>query len=720
MWKKTLIAVFLASQYAFAVGTGKEPSKSYTETELKQLKNDWLAIYQKELQYAENLRLKQRENFQQINYLADAAISQKNLSLSTEQIIQRLLLTLAGYPLEMEAEWKLLNAKITLKQATESEVKAFISKYPDSLYQRQLQNLMFELLYREQKFPELLEYAQNVKPSSLADQCRLFSARYELAASKAQINPEVSQVTEQKAENAELLALVQEFDRFWLATPKLTSDCANLESYWRDQELKTDEKVRLKAVELIKQNANAELANLAANVNNENLKSWLSSVEKVTNNPADLQNFIENQPLDSQFYAENKAIIQQLFAKYVRTLSENMENPSFQQYQTWAEKYQLSSEEINGWKNAFITRFFDNPEPTFQFWRDEQIKLLKTDNLTERRLRMAIWQKADLNEWLVLLSQQAKEKAEWRYWAAKEEKNEAKRKVDFESLAKERGFYAMLAAQQLGIVYQIPMLEVPELTQAQLDLYANQLGRIQELRELGQFDQARKIWIDWIKNIKPEVGENTPTKIQLALIKYAKYKNWYDLAVEGTIQAKAFDYLDLRLPNAYSDWFDLHLQDKKISKTFAQAIARQESAWNAQAQSHANARGLMQLLPTTAQKTAKDNGLVFKDGNDLFQPFNNIMLGTTHLMELNEKYPNNRILIASAYNAGASRVEQWLKRSNGQLAMDEFIASIPFYETRGYVQNVLAYDYYYQMLHNDVNAKNGLKMFYQEELTRKY
>ncbi|HHW7569168.1 TPA: transglycosylase SLT domain-containing protein [Mannheimia haemolytica] len=720
MWKKTLIAVFLASQYAFAVGTGKEPSKSYTETELKQLKNDWLAIYQKELQYAENLRLKQRENFQQINYLADAVVSQKNLSLSTEQIIQRLLLTLAGYPLEMEAEWKLLNAKITLKQATESEVKAFISKYPDSLYQRQLQNLMFELLYREQKFPELLEYAQNVKPSSLADQCRLFSARYELAASKAQINPEVSQVTEQKAENAELLALVQEFDRFWLATPKLTSDCANLESYWRDQGLKTDEKVRLKAVELIKQNANAELANLAANVNNENLKSWLSSVEKVANNPADLQNFIENQPLDSPFYAENKAIIQQLFAKYVRTLSENMENPSFQQYQAWAEKYQFSNEEMNSWKNAFITRLFDNPEPTFQLWRDEQIKLLKADNLTERRLRMAIWQQTALNEWLDLLSTEVKDKAEWRYWAAKEEKNEAKRKADFENLAKERGFYAMLAAQQLGIVYQIPMLEVPELTQAQLELYANQLARIQELRELGQFDQARKIWIDWIKNIKPEAGENTPTKIQLALIKYAKDKNWYDLAVEGTIQTKAFDYLDLRLPNAYSDSFDLHLQDKKISKTFAQAIARQESAWNAQAQSHANARGLMQLLPTTAQKTAKDNGLTFKDGNDLFQPFNNIMLGTTHLMELNEKYPNNRILIASAYNAGAGRVEQWLKRSNGQLAMDEFIASIPFYETRGYVQNVLAYDYYYQMLYSDTNDKNGLKMFYQEELTRKY
>lgn len=71
--------------------------------------------------------------------------------------------------------------------------------------------------------------------------------------------------------------------------------------------------------------------------------------------------------------------------------------------------------------------------------------------------------------------------------------NEAKRKVDFESLAKERGFYAMLAAQQLGIVYQIPMLEVPELTQAQLELYANQLARIQELRELGSLTRQENM-----------------------------------------------------------------------------------------------------------------------------------------------------------------------------------------------------------------------------------
>lgn len=82
-------------------------------------------------------------------------------------------------------------------------------------------------------------------------------------------------------------------------------------------------------------------------------------------------------------------------------------------------------------------------------------------------------------------------------------------------------------------------------------------------------------------------------------------------------------------------------------------------------------------------KTAENQQLPYNGELDLFKPLNNILLGTAHLNELNAKYPNNRILIASAYNAGASRVEKWLARANGKLAMDEFIASIPFFETRG-------------------------------------
>ncbi|QLB19086.1 transglycosylase SLT domain-containing protein [Mannheimia granulomatis] len=715
MWKKTVLALLLASSYGWAVeAAGRESVRTYNEKELAQLKTDWLAVYQKEIEHAKQLRLKQRANFQQLNYLIENAVLQKNLSASGEQIILRLLATLSGYPLEMEANWMLLNAKIMLKQAKESDIHAFMHKYPNSVYQKTLQQLRFELLYQQQNFEELVEYAKSVKPISLADQCRLLSARYELAASKAEINPEVSKVTEKNTKNTDLLALANEFEQLWFATPKLTSDCANLESYWQDQGFKTDEKVRLKAIELIKQGANAEIANLAANSTDENLKAWLTEVSAIANNPQDLQKFIENQPLEVAARAENKAVILQLFPKYIKTLSEKLENPTFEAYQAWAEKYQLTEAEIKEWKTAFISRLFDNVEPTFQLWRDEQIKTLNVDSLTERRLRMAIWQHSDLNEWLSVLSNDGQSKAEWRYWLAKTEKNEVKRKSIFEKLAQERGFYPMLAAQQLGIAYQFPIIDTPNLTSAELDLYQSEFERIRELRQLERFEQARNIWTYFIKSLSTQSQ-------QLSVIKYASAQNWYDLAVEGTIQIKAFENIDLRLPNAYSDWYDLALADKKISKTFAQAIARQESAWNFQARSHANARGLMQMLPATAEKTAKDNGLPFKGGGDLFRPFNNIMLGTTHLSELNEKYPNNRILIAAAYNAGGGRVEQWLKRANGKLAMDEFIATIPFYETRGYVQNVLAYDYYYQMLYtSDSSTKNGLKMFYKEELEQKY
>ena len=266
----------------------------------------------------------------------------------------------------------------------------------------------------------------------------------------------------------------------------------------------------------------------------------------------------------------------------------------------------------------------------------------------------------------------------------------------------------MLAAEQLGQAYQVEMPTVAPLTDLQTSQWKQPLNRIAELRELNRMAQAKTSWIELLQAVDFEE--------KLAISQFALEQNWYDLAVEGTIQAKAWDYIPLRLPNAYADWFAMNLQGKPITQTFAMAIARQESAWNQQARSHANAIGLMQMLPSTASNTAKVNELIYTGERDLIEPFRNIMLGTAHLAELNEKYPQNRILIASAYNAGQNRVIRWLDRAGGRLAMDEFIASIPFLETRGYVQNVVTYDYYYQLLQRVEKPK----MFNPEEIERKY
>ena len=419
-------------------------------------------------------------------------------------------------------------------------------------------------------------------------------------------------------------------------------------------------------------------------------------------NPKQLAEMIKN----SNPSTLDKSILIDAFPRYLKTLSEQIENPSFELYQQWAETWQLSEDEIKQWKTAFLNRFFDNENAGFQKWRDEQIQQLKTDNLTERRLRMAIWQKTELSPWLNSLTTEGKAKQEWRYWEAKQDISKNIEKLT--ALSKERGFYPMLASAQLKQAYKVDFPVAPSFTVAEQLPFEQVFAMIRELRELGRNGLAKQRWRILL--------DNADFTTQLKLAEYAENQQWFELAVDASIVAKAWDYLSLRLPNAYPEYFNVALQNLNISKTFAMAIARQESAWNPMAQSSANARGLMQLLPSTAKLTAENNQLPYQGEQDLFKPLNNILLGTAHLNELNGKYPNNRILIAAAYNAGANRVEKWLSRANGKLALDEFVASIPFYETRGYVQNVVIYDFYYQILQNKENPQ----IFSQEELNRLY
>ena len=444
----------------------------------------------------------------------------------------------------------------------------------------------------------------------------------------------------------------------------------------------------------------------------EQQTSATSDNAKENNRVQEEQNQVENPKQLAEIIKNNnpstldKSVLIDAFPRYLKTLSEQIENPNFELYQQWAETWQLSEDEIKQWKIAFLNRFFDNENADFQKWRDEQIQQLKTDNLTERRLRMAIWQKTDLSPWLNSLTTEGKAKQEWRYWDAKQDISKNIEKLT--ALSKERGFYPMLAAAQLKQTYKVDFPVAPSFTVAEQLPFEQVFAMIRELRELGRNGLAKQRWRILL--------DHADFTTQLKLAEYAENQQWFELAVDASIVAKAWDYLSLRLPNAYSEYFNVALQNLNITKTFAMAIARQESAWNPMAQSSANARGLMQLLPSTAKLTAENNQLPYQGEQDLFKPLNNIVLGTAHLNELNGKYPNNRILIAAAYNAGANRVEKWLSRANGKLALDEFVASIPFYETRGYVQNVVTYDFYYQILQNQENPQ----IFSQEELNRLY
>jgi len=119
------------------------------------------------------------------------------------------------------------------------------------------------------------------------------------------------------------------------------------------------------------------------------------------------------------------------------------------------------------------------------------------------------------------------------------------------------------------------------------------------------------------------------------------------------------------------------------------ALIRQESAFQETARSSANARGLMQVLPSTGRILAGKAGIVPYSVSKLYHPDANIALGTRYLASLLQRYDGKVELALAAYNAGDSRVDRWLEEF-GNLDMAEFVERIPFGETRGYVKQVLS------------------------------
>ena len=125
-----------------------------------------------------------------------------------------------------------------------------------------------------------------------------------------------------------------------------------------------------------------------------------------------------------------------------------------------------------------------------------------------------------------------------------------------------------------------------------------------------------------------------------------------------------------------------------IDPFFILSIMRMESYYNEKALSYVGARGLMQIMPYTALQIAKRIG---HDGFKLeamWDPKVNIVYGGWYLSFLLNYYNQNPILAAAAYNAGPFAVNAWVERCNG-CAFDEFVESIPYRETRGYVKNVV-------------------------------
>ncbi|GJL95927.1 MAG: hypothetical protein DHS20C05_23320 [Hyphococcus sp.] len=134
-------------------------------------------------------------------------------------------------------------------------------------------------------------------------------------------------------------------------------------------------------------------------------------------------------------------------------------------------------------------------------------------------------------------------------------------------------------------------------------------------------------------------------------------------------------------------------------------LSRQESEFNPRAFSRAGARGMMQLIPSTALITARKEGLRYSRTALLDDPVYNMTIGSAHLSHLIDRFDGSLALTFAAYNAGASRADQWIERYGDPRSANvdpvDWIELVPFAETRNYIQRVLENTQVYRGRLND-------------------
>lgn len=276
------------------------------------------------------------------------------------------------------------------------------------------------------------------------------------------------------------------------------------------------------------------------------------------------------------------------------------------------------------------------------------------------------------------------EEGAWRYWKARALKamnSQVEANAIFGPLSKERHYYGWLAAEELESIMGNPEAQYIT-TEIEVTAIASQpaIKRALELQRLDMRWEAKAEWV-W-------ATRGFDDKQLLAAAEYAARQKWYDIAISTADNTKQIHDFNSRYPTPYRDLIRISANLQNLDEAWVYGLTRQESRFMHFAKSGVGASGLMQVMPATAKWAAKRMGL---DGysNDMIHDLpTNIGIGTYYMRYTLELMNGQAVMATAAYNAGPSRAKRWLASEPLEAAI--YIESIPFSETRNYVQKVMA------------------------------
>jgi soluble lytic murein transglycosylase len=277
-------------------------------------------------------------------------------------------------------------------------------------------------------------------------------------------------------------------------------------------------------------------------------------------------------------------------------------------------------------------------------------------------------------------------------------------------------FHGFLAADRVGLPYALcPWDFKPEAAARTAIARDPAMQRSMLLYRLGRAGWAEREWNEALARFTPEQRR--------IAVDIAQDNGWFDRGVFGLVNVGGQSFPEesrlytLRFPLHHDSTIRREAAKHRLDPAWVAAEIRAESVFNPKARSHADARGLMQVLPGTGAGIAKRLGIPWRGGESLYEPDYNISLGTAYLRELEDKYQRTYVAIA-AYNAGPAPVARWLSQ-RPDMDADFWIETISYKETRDYVARVLAFSVIYDWRLNGNASLITERMFDKQSQSRK-
>ena len=583
---------------------------------------------------------------------------QAELALSNDDIKQfeKLLLELKDYPVTGYLQYDAFNKN--LGQARESDVRQFLSKYKDLPFAYRLLGKWLGMLAKRQDWEGYLEFYDG--RSDVKYKCLSITAKLETNKTK-NINNEIEKIWSTGYSQPEQCDFAF---KHYLETVDNVSDVI-----W----LRIDKAFKARRPSLAKY--------LARQLNDKD-KELVDLWYQAHRHPA------EKLPLLSK--SKDTPIHRKII---IHALDRLARKDSLQAKERWDEikiKFQFSTEQEEGInKRIALSAAYQHKAESKQLLQQLPEKL-KSDNahlwLARIHLRDEDW--IGLIKTINDMPDRLKTESEWIYWLARayESAGHAVKAADiYNRLSEKNTYYGFLAADKVNRKYQIKQQHAAAETtydEQQLLSKSANLLRARELFFLDRLLDARREWFQGIRKLSQQEIK------QAASI--ASIWKWYDSAIKTVAKTSHRSDYDLRFPMPYRQQVMLNVKQKDLDPSVIYGVMRRESLFDPLAKSRVGALGLMQLMPSTARRVAKSLGLKKLKQNEILSVSNNINLGTSYFRTVLNRFENNVSLAAAAYNAGPGNVKKWLPEKE-TLPADLWVETVPFKETRNYIQAVLAY-----------------------------